>query len=90
VTVFDVASLRIRCSHPLEAGVSYSRLLLGRSGRLYAYGTRPAGSARRRDAVLSVIETETGALAGSRILREAAEPGERASSGKDWFPYGVR
>jgi hypothetical protein len=41
VAVIDAQSLQTRCRHPLEHRISYSGLLLGRSGMFYAYGCRP-------------------------------------------------
>ena len=71
VAVIDAASFKTRCSYPLERGVRYSGLLLGRSERLYAFGNKRAGGSRRWDAVLTIVDVETGAVAASETLREA-------------------
>jgi hypothetical protein len=86
VAVIDAASLETRCIYPLEKGVRYSGLLLGRSGRLYAFGNRRAGGARRWDAVLTIVDMETGAVAASQTLREAKR-GKWTGWGTDWFAY---
>jgi hypothetical protein len=86
VAVIDAASLETRCSYPLEKGVRYSGLLLGRSGRLYAFGNKRAGEARRWDVVLTIVDMETGAAAASQTLREA-ERGKWTGWGTDWFAY---
>jgi hypothetical protein len=87
VAVIDAASFKTRCSYPLEKGVRYSGLLLGRSGRLYAFGNKVAGSAPRWDAVLTIVDMETGAVTASQTLREA-ERGRWRGWGTDWFAYG--
>jgi hypothetical protein len=86
VAVIDAASLKTRCSYPLGKGVRYSGLLLGRSRRLYAFGNKRAGGARRWDAVLTIVDMETGAVAASQTLR-VAERGKRTGWGTDWFAY---
>jgi hypothetical protein len=86
VAVIDAASLETRCSYPLETGVRYSGVLLGPSGRLYAVGNKRAGGARRWDAVLTIVDMETGAVAASQTLREA-ERGRWTGWGTDWFAY---
>jgi hypothetical protein len=85
VAVIDAQSLQTRCSHPLEPGIRYSGLRLGRSGMFYAYGARPAGP-RRRDAVLTIGDARTGDLKGSHTLREAVRR-DPAHWGKDWSVY---
>jgi hypothetical protein len=87
VAVIDAASLETRCSYPLGKSARYSGLLLGGSGRLYAFGNRRAGAARRWDAVLTIVDMETGAVAASQTLREA-ERGKWTGWGTDWFAYG--
>ena len=87
VAVVDAASLATRCSYPLEADVRYSGLLVGRSGRLYAFGNRQAGGSGRWDAVLTIVELETGAVLASETVREA-ERGKWRGWGTDWFAYG--
>jgi hypothetical protein len=85
--VIDPASLDARCTHPLERGVRYSGLVLGRSGKVYAYGARRAGIPGRWDAVLTVADAETGAVVGSPTLREA-DRGKWRGWGTDWSVYG--
>jgi hypothetical protein len=87
VAVIDAASFKTRCSYLLERGVRYSGLLLGRSGRLYAFGKKRAGGSRRWDAVLTIVDVETGAVAASETMREA-ERGKWRGWGTDWFVYG--
>lgn len=87
VAVIHAQSLRTRCRHPLEHGVRYSGLLLGRSGMFYAYGARRVAS-RRWDAVLTIGDARTGDLKGSHTLREA-DRGATTHYGKDWFVYGA-
>lgn len=88
VAVIDAASLETRCSHPLEEGVRYAGLLLGRSGRVYAYGSRPAETRGGWDAVLTIVNANTGALAGSTTVRES-ERSSRRGLGKQWYIYGA-
>jgi len=85
VAVVDAQSLRVRCRHPLEPGVLYSGLLLGRSGTIYAVGARRSGRSRS-DSVLTLVDAETGELLGSRTLREADQT-PRVRTGKDWWAY---
>jgi hypothetical protein len=85
VAVVDARSLRVRCSHPLEPGVRYSGLLLGRSGTVYAVGARRSGRSRL-DSVLTMVDAETGELLGSYTLREADQT-PRVRSGKAWWAY---
>jgi hypothetical protein len=85
VAVVDVRSLRVRCSHPLEPGVLYSGLLLGRSGTVYAVGARRAGRSRS-DALVTMADADTGRLLGTRILREADQT-PRVRTGKSWWAY---
>jgi hypothetical protein len=87
VAVIDAASFKTRCSYPLESGVRYTGLLLGRSGRLYAFGNAGAGGSRRWHAVLTIVDMESGAVAASETLREA-ERGKWRGWGQDWFVYG--
>ena len=87
VAVVDARSLRVRCSHPLVGGVRHTGVLLGRSGRFYAIGSRPTGIPGRWDAVLTVGDARTGRLAASRTLRRAAARGEPARMNKDWYVY---
>jgi hypothetical protein len=87
VAVIDAESLETRCSYPLEKGVRYSGLLLGRSGRLYAFGNKRAGGSRRWDGVLTIVDMETGAVAASQTLRKA-ERGKWTGWGTDWLAYG--
>jgi hypothetical protein len=88
VAVVDAATLEIRCRHPLENGIRYNGLLLGRSGRFYAYGSRPAATSGRWDAVLTVGDARTGTLAGTQTLREAAR-GRWHGTDTDWFVHGA-
>jgi hypothetical protein len=85
VAVVDARSLRVRCSHPLEPGVRYTGLLLGRSGTVYAVGARRSGRSRW-DSVLTMTDAETGKLLGSSVLREADQT-PRVSTGKGWWAY---
>jgi hypothetical protein len=87
VLVIDAQSFQTRCRHPLEPGVRYSGLLLGRSGMFYAYGAKRVRSSRW-DAVLTIGDARTGELKGSHTLREAAR-GASASThwGKNWQVY---
>jgi hypothetical protein len=85
VMVTDAQSLQTRCSHPLEPGIHYSGLLLGRSGMFYAYGAKRVGS-RRWDAALTIGDARTGDLKGSHTLRQA-ERGDPAYWGKNWLVY---
>jgi hypothetical protein len=85
--VIDAESLQTRCRQPLEPGVRYSGLLLGRSGMFYAYGARRVASGRW-DAVLTIGDARTGDLKGSHTLRKA-ERGARAHWGKSWWIYGA-
>jgi hypothetical protein len=85
VAVIDAQSLQTRCSHPLEDGVHYSGLLLGRSGMFYAYGAQRVGSSRW-DAVLTIGDARTGELKGSHTLRRAVK-GDPARYGKSWLVY---
>jgi hypothetical protein len=85
VAVVDALSLRVRCRHPLEPGVLYSGLLLGRSGTIYAVGARRSGRSRL-DSVLTMAEAETGELLGGRTLREADQT-PRVRTGKGWLAY---
>ena len=85
VAVVDARSLRVRCSHPLEPGVRYSGLLLGRSGTVYAVGARRSGRSRL-DSVLTMADAETGELLGSYTLREADQT-PRVRTGKGWWAY---
>jgi len=87
LVVVDTATLETRCTHPLEKGVRYSGLVLGRSGRAYASGAKRVGAPGRWDAVLTITDAETGAVAGSHTLRKA-ERGYRRDAGRDWYPYG--
>jgi hypothetical protein len=86
IAVIDPATLQTRCSRRLDRGIRYSGLVLGRSGRFYAYGSRPAEVPRRFDAVLTVGDLRTGRLAGSHTLREAAR-GRWRGTGTDWNVY---
>jgi hypothetical protein len=86
VAVIDAASLKTRCSHPLEKGVRYSGLLLGRSGRLYALGNKRAQGSKRWDAVLTIVDPETGEVVAGQTLRKA-ERGKWRGWGTDWFAY---
>jgi hypothetical protein len=86
VAVIDAQSLQTRCSHPLEDGVRYSGLLLGRSGRFYAYGAKRVGSSRW-DAVLTIGDARTGELKASHTLRRAVTHGS-PHYGKSWLVYG--
>jgi hypothetical protein len=86
VAVLDPVTLELRCTHALERDVSYLGLILGRSGRFYAYGTRRAEPPRRRDAVLTIGDARTGKLEPTQTLRHAAR-GEWRGSGADWFAY---
>jgi hypothetical protein len=86
VEVIDAESLETRCSYPLEEGVRYSGLLLGRSGRLFAFGNKRAGGSRRWDGVLTIVDMETDAVAASQTLRKA-ERGKWRGWGTDWFAY---
>jgi hypothetical protein len=86
VAVIDAASLKTRCSHPLEKGTRYSGLLLGRSGKLYALGNKRAQGSKRWDAVLTIVDLETGAVVARQTLREA-ERGKWRGWGTDWFAY---
>ena len=81
IVVIDGQTLRVRCSRPLEGGVRYGGLLLGRS-RVYAYGARRAGRGLW-DAVLSVGDLRTGEPLVTRTLRE----GQPARGSRDWFVY---
>jgi hypothetical protein len=85
VAVVDARTLRVRCRHPLERGVLYSGLLLGRSGTIYAVGARRSGR-NRWDSVLTVADAETGELLGRRTLREADQT-PRVRTGKGWWAY---
>jgi hypothetical protein len=87
VEVVDAETLETRCSYQLEQGVRYSGLLLGRSGRLFAFGNKRAGGSRRWDGVLTILDMETGAVAASQTLRKA-ERGKWRGWGTDWFAYG--
>lgn len=87
VAVVDARNLRVRCSHPLAPGVRYSALLLGRSRTVYALGARHSGRGRS-DAVLTMVDAETGEQLGTRTLREADQT-LRVRTGKDWFAYGA-
>jgi hypothetical protein len=87
VAVVDARSLRARCSHPLERGVRYTGLLLGRSGTVYAIGARRSGRSRW-DSVLTMADAETGELLGGRVLREADQT-PRIRTGKGWSAYGA-
>ena len=84
VAAIDARTLRTRCRHPLEPGVRYGGLLLGRSGRLHAFGVRPAGRGRW-DAVVTAADARTGKLMGTRSVREADQAATRV--GRDWWPY---
>ena len=84
VMVIDAQSFQTRCRHPLEPGVRYSGLLLGRSGMFYAYGARRVRS-RGWSAVLTIGDARTGELKGSHTLREAASDAPRF--GKSWQVY---
>jgi hypothetical protein len=86
VVIVDTGSLKTRCSHPLERGVRYTGLLLGRSGAVYAYGSKQASNPRRWHAVLTILDADTGAVMGSRVLRKAAR-GPWRGSGTDWLIY---
>jgi hypothetical protein len=88
VAVVDAASLETRCTHPLESGVRYLGLLLGRSGRVYAFGIRRAQTRGGWDAVLTILDAESGALAGAKTVRDA-ERGKRRGFAKQWFIYGA-
>jgi hypothetical protein len=85
VAVVDARSLRVRCRHPLEPGIRYTGLLLGRSGTVYAVGARRSGPSRW-DSVLTMADGETGELLGSRTLREADQT-PRVRTGKGWSAY---
>jgi hypothetical protein len=85
VMVIDAQSFKTRCTHPLEPGVRYSGLILGRSGMFYAYGAKQVRP-RRWDAVLTIGDARTGKLEGSHTLRQAARGGS-ASWGKNWLVY---
>ena len=85
VAVLDPVTLELRCTHALPNDVSYLGLMLGRSGRFYAYGTRRAEPPSRRDAVLTIGDARTGRLAPTRTLRHAATGESRG--GRDWFAY---
>jgi hypothetical protein len=87
VAIVDPKSLETRCNHPLEAGVRYIGVLLGRSGRAYAFGMRRASNPRRRHAVLTTLETGTGSVLGTRVLRRADRGPRRHAM--DWFIYGA-
>jgi hypothetical protein len=87
VAVIDAQSLRVRCSHALATGVRHTGLLLGRSGRFYAYGNRAAGTPGRWDAVLTIGDAQTGTLKRTQTLRRAAAPGEPHRGAKNWYVY---
>jgi hypothetical protein len=61
--------------------------MLGRSGRAYVYGTKPAEVPGRWDAVLTIADAETGAVVGSPTVREA-ERGKWRGWATDWHVYG--
>jgi hypothetical protein len=84
VAVVDAATLEVRCRHPLTHGVRYTGLLLGRSGRFYAYGSKPAATPGRWDAVLTIGDARTGELEGTQTLRRAAS-GKWRGTDTDWF-----
>jgi hypothetical protein len=86
VDIVDADTLKTRCSHPLQEGVHYTSLLLGRSGRLYAFGNREARSPRRRHAVVTTLDAGTGSILGGGILRRS-DRGRRHAP--DWFIYGA-
>jgi hypothetical protein len=86
VEIVDADTLKTRCSHPLQEGVRYTGLLLGRSGRLYAFGNREARSQRRRHAVVTTLDAGTGSILGGGILRRS-DRGRRPAL--DWFIYGA-
>ena len=88
VVIVDADSLKTRCSHQLEEGVRYIGMLRGRSGRLYAFGTRQASSPWRRHAVLTTLDPGTGSILGGGILRRA-DRGPRLRFAMDWFIYGA-
>jgi hypothetical protein len=83
--VIDAQSLQTRCSHPLEPGIHYSGLLLGRSGMFYAYGAKKVGPSRW-DAVLAIGDVRTGDMKASRTLRKAVR-GDPAPWGKGWVVF---
>jgi hypothetical protein len=85
VMVIDAQSFRTRCSYPLEPGIRYSGLLLGRSGMFYAYGARRVGPGRW-DAVLTIGDARTGELKSTHTLRDA-ERGTPTFWGKNWSVY---
>ena len=87
VAVIDARNLRVRCSHPLVKGVRHTGLLLGRSGKFYAYGNRSTGLPGRWDAVLTIGDARTGRRARTQTLRKAAARGEPARGAKDWYVY---
>ena len=88
VVIVDADSLKTRCSHPLQAGVRYTGLLLGPSGTVYAFGSRQASTPRRWHAVFTTLDADTGAVKGSGILRRA-DRGRWRGTGTDWFIYGA-
>jgi hypothetical protein len=82
VGVIDPETLRLRCSLPLQRGVRYTGLLLGRS-RVYAFGVRRVQRGLW-DAVVTVRGLERGGSIRTHTVRQAV----RARMTKDWLSYG--
>lgn len=85
VTVVDSTTLEVRDRYPLEDRVEYRGIVLAPSGLLYAYGNRrrellvEASDAWSQDAVVTTIETASGAVLATTTVRRAA--------GRDWWMY---
>jgi hypothetical protein len=76
VAVIDAISLRTRRRYPLQRGIRYRGMAVGRSGRIYAYGGRRAGGSRIP--VLTILDA-SGAPIASRAV-----PGRTR---RDWWVY---
>jgi hypothetical protein len=74
VAVIDATSLETRRRDRLQRGIDYEGLALGRSGRVYAYGVRPA---QQGNVPALTILDASGAPIDSRTVR-----GRR---GRDWW-----
>jgi hypothetical protein len=89
VEVIDAATLKTRCRFPLERGVTYGGLTVGRSGRIYAYGFREDRRASSRNwvagaAVVTTLDSAGGALIDTYMVRR---PRKGRGPQRDWWPY---
>jgi hypothetical protein len=87
VAVLDTRTVTVRRRFALPAGLRHRGLALGVSGRLYVAGNRPvrvvdpSSGLAVEDAVVTILDTRTGAIVSRRLAREAA--------GRSWFVWWI-